>query len=67
MPARMNLETTYDASQKGQSIISRYLKTLFFNGSITVILATDNASNFYHRIKILMYTKAALADLSTMI
>ena len=63
----MNLETTYDASQKGQSIISRYLKTLFFNGSITVILATDNASNFYHRIKILMHPKGALADLATTI
>ena len=63
----MNLETTYDASQKGQSMISRYLKTLFFNGSITVTLTTDNASNFYHRIKILMHTKGAFADLATTI
>ena len=66
----MNLETTYDTSQKGQSIISRYLKTLFFNGSITVTLATDNANadaNFSHRIKILMHTKGALADLATTI
>ena len=66
----MNLETTYDTSQKGQSIISRYLKTLFFNGSITVTLVTNNANanaNFSHRIKILMYTKGALADLATTI
>ena len=61
----MNLETTYDASQKGQSIISRYLKTLFFNGTVT--LATDNVSNFYHRIKILMHTKGAFTDLATTI
>ena len=60
----MNLKTTYDTSQKGQSIISIYLKTSFFNGSITV---TDNASNFYHRIKIMMHPKGALADLATTI
>ena len=67
MPARMNLKTTYDTSQKGQSIILRYIKTLFFNGSMTVTLATDRASNFYHRIKILMHPKGALADLATTI
>ena len=60
----MALETTYNTSQKGQSIISRYLKTLFFNGSTTVTLATGDVSNFYYRIKILMYTKGAFADLA---